>query len=487
MSGLLLRLSFSFLLHCNGICVFYKMSNATQIGQITGRPSGDNSGFESGDGSGGRPKIDGIEYDYVTHVDINGDSSIPLGFNKDDDPQEVARNWCIVHCVDLDQMPRIVEHLLPMVDPVARAQRVERERIAASKQLVHIPSFVTCCFTLTFSLSLKGSIIMYINKYKYIHICLYIYICVRQKVCNYEINGKMQLQPMLERVEQTNNELKEEKSPFAVDINDKNNKYTKAFRVLFDDILVNQKLWHVNEFPEVICELIIDKLLQWPSSKVLPILDLIRVLMLHGDGVEKLGGNSKLRESVVKHIASEAGQSDGNMQMIVCRLVCNYLAKRPRSEDERSGKEIPQELVSFIQEVLSNLAVAANNKKSAVHTAYIMLAHKYYLTNSFFFLKLDDHYVMLWYGKFKVVESDLYLVMTSALFELMSSQELNDKIIYYCLSVIGTIAWASSTAKQEIQEVYEQQLKEIVTKARHDNLASLQEIGKDLWNLFEFK
>ena len=93
-----------------------------------GKPGG-------GAGGGGRPQIDGVEYDYVTHIDLDGEAQIPLGFNKDDDPRQISRDFCTIKGIDLDLAWKIEQHLTPMADPAARAARLERERIAASKKV----------------------------------------------------------------------------------------------------------------------------------------------------------------------------------------------------------------------------------------------------------------------------------------------------------------------------------------------------------------
>ena len=53
-------------------------------------------------------------------------------------------------------------------------------------------------------------------------------------------------------------------------------------------ILADQTDWHVAEFPAYCLLLVQEKLLQWPTSKVLPVLDMVRMLMLHQDAVDKL-------------------------------------------------------------------------------------------------------------------------------------------------------------------------------------------------------
>ena len=235
-------------------------------------------------------------------------------------------------------------------------------------------------------------------------------------------------------------------------------------------ILSDQSTWHVAKFPQYCCDLFEHKLLRWPTAKILPVLDMLRMFMLHQDAVDLLiTNNQAIRELITGHIANDE-ECTAAMQMIVSRLLSNYLAKRKRGDLERTQNQYPAEILEFLQEALSLMSAAATNEKSSVHTAYIMLAHN----------------TLIWFGKFKVEESDIYLIVISAMFELMTELELNDKILYYCLSLIGTCAWASESAKASIVEIFDDQLKGIVNKAKHSvGSAACREVGNDLWNMFE--
>merc|ERR1712154_594680 len=94
-------------------------------------------------------------------------------------------------------------------------------RIAASKQLKHIPSF---------------------------------------RQCEYEIYGKLKLDLMKKKILEINAELcSNEKEKNAVkDVTD--------LDALFD-ILSDQTVWHVNKFPDFCIDLLENKLLQWPVIK----------------------------------------------------------------------------------------------------------------------------------------------------------------------------------------------------------------------------
>jgi len=387
------------------------------IGQIMGKPADDD----------GRPQIDGVRYDFVTHIDLDGDAQIPLGFNKDDDPRQISRDFCVIHSIDLDLAQKIEAHLAPMADPVARAARLQRERVAAANALRHIPSF---------------------------------------KKCEFEIHGKCNAEAMRKKLFQLNAEMvgsddAEQRALGCADTADLDDLFA---------ILGDRSNWHIASFPKH-CALVLEqKLLRWPTSKVLPVLDMVRMFMLHQDAVDKLlANNPTVRGLIIGHIANDE-ECTASMQMVVARLLSNFLAKRKRGDLERTQNRYPVEVLEFLQEALSLMASAATNRKSAVHISYIMLAHN----------------ALIWFSRFKVEESDLYLIINSAMFELLTELEPNDKILFYSLLLIGSSAWASRTAKASIAEIFGDQLKAIVSAARQSKGgAATKEVANDLWNLFE--
>lgn len=245
----------------------------------------------------------------------------------------------------------------------------------------------------------------------------------------------------------------------------------QALEMLFT-ILDDQSNWHVHEFPDACVKLIEQKLLHWPSDKILPILDLLRLLMLHQNANHKLMNSvdSNVRVSVLGHISDE--NCPPNQHMIASRMLSNFLAKRSRTKEERNGSAVPHELIEYIQECLSSMSSAATNAKSSVHTAYMMLAHN----------------TVLWFVKFKIKESDLYLVIVSAIFEMLAELKISDKLLYYCLSMIGTCAWASDVAKEQIMDLFGEQLKDIIDRGMvNQTNSACQQISRDCFYLFGYK
>eukprot|EP01083_Nonionella_stella_P013047 36824_1 len=74
-------------------------------------------------------------------------------------------------------------------------------------------------------------------------------------------------------------------------------------------------------------------------------------------------------------------------------------------------------------------------------------------------------------AKFNIEECDFYLVVISAVFELLTDHNMktNDKILYYALSLIGTCAWPSNSAKESIMQIFDDQFKKMVNNARHSS------------------
>ena len=151
------------------------------VGEILGEKGKSNNSNKKSGAPGGI--LNGIKYDHITYIDLNGEDQVPLGFMKDDDSKKVARDWCIIHSVDLDLAPQVEKHISQFIDPIARAKRVEIERIKSSKQLKHTPNY---------------------------------------KVCSFEINGKINPK-IVGKIVENNNELIKENNPYTI-VND-NDKY----------------------------------------------------------------------------------------------------------------------------------------------------------------------------------------------------------------------------------------------------------------------
>lgn len=95
-------------------------------------------------------KLNGVEYDFVTDVFVDeSNRSIPLGINRDDDPDDLAHKFCVVHGVPFDVKQQIVNHIRPMTDPKLVALRKMNEKaLQDATTLIHVPAWTTEGFQL---------------------------------------------------------------------------------------------------------------------------------------------------------------------------------------------------------------------------------------------------------------------------------------------------------------------------------------------------
>merc|ERR1711971_725392 len=132
------------------------------------------------------------------------------------------------------------------------------------------------------------------------------------------------------------------------------------------------------------------KMLKWPTANIMAVLDMCRVLCLNESFLKYTAEGNEFWELINNHLESD----DCTLihRVLVCKLVPNYLAKRPRSKEEREG-EYNQALGARLSEVLSNLSECASSDKESHRKFYILLCLN----------------VVLWLGKLQVRENDLYL------------------------------------------------------------------------------
>merc|ERR1712087_1042435 len=171
-----------------------------------------------------------------------------------------------------------------------------------------------------------------------------------------------------------------------------------------------------------------------------------------------MGDSESIRQLLIGHISNEQ-ESNDKMQIVTCRLLANYLAKREQSKHAQD--------LEFLQNALSILKPVAFKP-----AAYIMLAHN----------------TMIWFGRFKVEKSDIYTVIIESMCHLMTEQGLSDNLMYYCLLITGTCAWASKSAKASILDVFgDSELKEIVSNAKQlAGSPAMREICDDLSFIFDW-
>jgi len=345
-----------------------------------------------------KPNVDGVEYDFVTDVQVNK-RSIKLGFNKWQDPVDVARKFCVRYGIQVDEAPQIIAHLTPMADPVARQKYLTEQEEKKKEALKLIPT---------------------------------------HKVCRYELSAKWAPNRMKAKILELNESLLLDETAFDVKSNE------EVFEELMQ-IIAEKGKFHSSKLSHSITDMVL-KLLNWPTKHILPVLDMCRVLCLHSDFCAKIALTTDFRQLILKHLESD--DKTPHHDMITCRMIANYLAKRPRTDRERQGHYEP-ELGEFISEVVNSVCEIASSEKQTLRTAYV-------------FLCLN---VILWVAKLRIDSPTLFLVMASGLCEVLSYPN-KDAVIYYAISILGTMGFVLPEAKLQIKEAYEDTIKAAIEKGQ---------------------
>lgn len=189
----------------------------------------------------------GKEYDKVIQVEIDeGNRTVDLPFNVDDDPEIVAKEFQKKHNIyDNSYEEKIIEFIKPMLDPIARQNRIEREKQELDKNTLYQTPIWKFSFYLT-------------------------NITVRNKV-------------LIQAIKTRNIEFSSDILLLHYQLND------TELGQLHNIIRVGQKAGNIEppEFTNKYLE-IIKKLLQWPTYAVTPCLDLVRILLCHTKANELL-------------------------------------------------------------------------------------------------------------------------------------------------------------------------------------------------------
>lgn len=261
-----------------------------------------------------KPKLDGVEYDHVVHLDVgDGQPQLPLGFNRDEDPHEVAESFVAARRLDPNFIPEIAQHLVQFADPVARLARLEREQLEQSSSFSGVP-----CWKTGFHLELSFN-----------------------------------PTPMHEHILASNSKVSTEMQLNPLEINTLNSLLA---------LLKDTGCFHMeSNFTDAMKHLIL-KLLHWPVPQVLAVLDMVRVCIAHSGG-NHLAELPEFRRLFLALI----GTGDRRVRLISIQLLFNWLAKRLYRSDGDS---------LFLNEALAMLEDASRDPKSAMYNAYTMLLFK---------------------------------------------------------------------------------------------------------------
>jgi hypothetical protein len=88
----------------------------------------------------------------------------------------------------------------------------------------------------------------------------------------------------------------------------------------------------------------------------------------------------------------------------VCRLFANWVARRKRTEAERTQCIPDAAAVAVVTRILERLSMCASSENKTVAASYIALLHN----------------IVSWLGRFKKEDSELYPLLASALVQVLA-------------------------------------------------------------------
>mmetsp|Transcript_19560 Transcript_19560/g.27448 ORF Transcript_19560/g.27448 Transcript_19560/m.27448 type:complete len:763 (+) Transcript_19560:22-2310(+) len=365
-----------------------------------------------------KPTLAGVEYDHVTDVYVTDDKKIQLGFNRDDDAEEVAARFTAMYGLPPDLRQQIIDHVRPLTDPAAaKLKKLNNAKLAEATALRHVPSW---------------------------------------KTGGYEIVSSFKSGPFQKKVAELNTELQAAGSPAALSPPDLAS--LASLVALLDD----KQRYHASRVSQAHVD-VVKKLTQWPSDKLLPVLDVLRVLMCHPHGVEVLGAHA----TPVMLQSAQHGSTHCNL---VLKGLANWVASRPKAAGERAKPpEIPTDILAFVTNSLDGLAGALGEQQPAgVHSAYVTLAYN----------------LVVWLSKTGYPRSDLYFSISAGLTQALSAGKLPEKAVFFALLTLGTIGWSQAEARDTIKDSFSDVLAGAVRQAKRSSNPALQEVGEDVVRVF---
>lgn len=379
--------------------------------------------------SRGKAKLDGKEYDFVSDIWLTEEQKVQLGFNADDDPTEVTDRFCALYQIPADMRQQIYEFVEPKIDQERLAMRRSAAmQVDATPRVVlqQVPSWTTGSF---------------------------------------ETYTGANHQAMETKLIQTNAQMVQGKNPHGVTGDE-----LKTFRVLLEN-LKDTMAYHSAGFSagEIA---IVKKMVQWPTEHVLAVMDAMRVLMLHLAANAALGGDAQVHTHLLAHVQASRATGKETHQILMLKIVSNWLAKRQRSQGERSDPPtVPKDVVDYLSAVLAAMEPAAGAESSEnLATAYVMLLHN----------------IVLWLGRIKLAESELYPQIASGLCDLLHHKR-SQKIQFYALLTIGSIAYASTAARDQLKATFSPTFTAFIAEATKADNAALKQVANDCQILFQLK
>lgn len=229
-----------------------------------------------------RPVLDGVQYDYVFDVDIgDGEPTRKLPYNRSDNPYDAADKWLLKENLPFGYRQQIVEFILQNTgqknfspDPAFRdpytgssaympGQPSYNSGISTKPSLKHIPK--------------KGMLVF----------------------------DAAQFDGILKKISEFNNTLASDPEKKNLSLSEL--EMSRLAAII--KILKDTSHYHTSSFADLDIALLLKLLQSWPLSMMFPVIDILRMIILHPDGAIKLhkhieNGNDLLMD-VIKRVTTD--------------------------------------------------------------------------------------------------------------------------------------------------------------------------------------
>ncbi|CAL5377236.1 unnamed protein product [Camellia sinensis] len=289
----------------NGVAYSWNMKEQQwdKIGEVVDGP----------DDSMKRPVLDGVEYDYVFDVDIgDGEPTRKLPYNRSDNPYDTADKWLLKENLPLSYRQQIVEFILQNTgqrdfaldssfrDPYTGCKYYvifdALWPLELSDKLVHTyqedhPTCTTAAYSNIVDILLKITATSAKPTFKHIP---------KKGMLVFDV---AQFDGILKKISEFNNAL-HFLSDGSVEnlLKDKKSLSLTELEVSRLDaivkILKDTSHYHSSRFSDVDIILLLKLLKSWPLAMMFPVIDILRMIILHPDGATRL----------LKHVDDKNGQ-----------------------------------------------------------------------------------------------------------------------------------------------------------------------------------
>ncbi|CAL5329142.1 unnamed protein product [Camellia sinensis] len=300
----------------NGVAYSWNMKEQQwdKIGEVVDGP----------DDSMKRPVLDGVEYDYVFDVDIgDGEPTRKLPYNRSDNPYDTADKWLLKENLPLSYRQQIVEFILQNTgqrdfaldssfrDPYTGCKyHVIFDALwplELSDKLVHTyqedhPTCTTAAYSNIVDILLKITATSAKPTFKHIP---------KKGMLVFDV---AQFDGILKKISEFNNALQS-------DLDKKSLSLTELEVSRLDaivKILKDTSHYHSSRFSDVDIILLLKLLKSWPLAMMFPVIDILRMIILHPDGATRL----------LKHVDDKNGQMIPELGLKLgggCLFTCDVL------------------------------------------------------------------------------------------------------------------------------------------------------------------